>query len=126
MNFKIFKLVLEKAGEPEIKLPASAGYRKSKGIPTVTDFIFFGSKITVDSDCTQSLQWCPVLCDPIDHTLPGSFIHGILRARILQWVTIPFSRGSSQPMGQSQVSCICRQILYQLSYQGSPRLASSL
>ena len=87
-------------------------------------------------------------------------VHGILQARILEWVALPFSRGSSQPRDQTQVSCIarglpaepqgkpkntgvgslsllqhvfpteelnwgllcCRQILYQLNYQGSPML----
>ena len=39
-------------------------------------------------------QPCPVLCDPMDCSLPGSSVHGILQARILKWVAIPFSRGS--------------------------------
>jgi len=47
--------------------------------------------------------------------------HGILQATILEWVAFPFSRGSSQPRDQIQVSCI-RQILYQLSHKGSPRI----
>ena len=38
---------------------------------------------------------CLTLCDPVDCTLPGSSVHGILQARILKWVAIPFSRGSS-------------------------------
>ena len=41
-------------------------------------------------------QPCPTLCDPIDCSPPGSSVHGILQARILDWVAIPFSRGSSQ------------------------------
>ena len=40
-------------------------------------------------------QSCPTLCDPMDCTPPGSSVHGILQARILEWVTIPFSRGYS-------------------------------
>ena len=44
---------------------------------------------------TQSLQLCPTLCDLIDCSLPGSSVHGILQARILEWVSIPFSRRSS-------------------------------
>ena len=40
---------------------------------------------------------CPTLCDPVDCSPPGSFVHGILQARILVWVAISFSRGSSQP-----------------------------
>ena len=46
-------------------------------------------------------QSCPSLCDPMDYT-----VHGILQARILEWVAFPFSRGSSQPRDQNQVSCI--------------------
>ena len=41
-------------------------------------------------------QSCPVLCNLMDCSLPGSSVHGILQARMLEWVTIPFSRGSSQ------------------------------
>ena len=46
-------------------------------------------------------QLCPTLCDPMDYT-----VHGILQARILEWVAFPFSRGSSQPRDRTQVSCI--------------------
>ena len=42
---------------------------------------------------------------PMDCSSPGSSVHGILQARILEWVVIPFSRGSSQPRDQDQVSC---------------------
>ena len=45
-------------------------------------------------------------CDPMDCGLPGSLIHGILQARILEWVAIPFSRGSSWPRNWIQISCI--------------------
>ena len=51
-------------------------------------------------------QLCPTLCDPMDCSPPGSSVHGILQARILEWVAIPFSRGSSQPKDLTQVSCI--------------------
>jgi len=46
------------------------------------------------------------LCDPMDCSPPGSSVHGLLQARILEWVAIPFSTGSSQPRDQTQVSCI--------------------
>ena len=46
-------------------------------------------------------QSCPTLCDPVDYT-----VHGILRAKILEWVAVLFSRGSSQPKDQTQVSHI--------------------
>ena len=51
-------------------------------------------------------QSCPTLCDPIDCSPPGSSLHGILQARILEWVAISFSRGSSQPRDRTQVSHI--------------------
>ena len=46
-------------------------------------------------------QLCPTLCDTIDHR-----VHGILQARILEWVAVPFSKGSSQPRDRTQFSCI--------------------
>ena len=51
-------------------------------------------------------QLCPTLCNPMDGSLPGSSVHGILQARILGWVAIPFSRWSSWPRNWTQVSCI--------------------
>ena len=51
-------------------------------------------------------QSCLTLCDPMDYSLPGSSVHGILRARILEKVAILFSRESSQRRDQTQVSCI--------------------
>ena len=49
-------------------------------------------------------QLCLTLCDPMDCSPPGSSAHGILQARVLEWVAIPFSRGSSQPKDQTWVS----------------------
>ena len=51
-------------------------------------------------------QSCPTLCDPMDCSPPGSSVHGILQARMLEWVAAPFSRGSSQPRGQTWIFCI--------------------
>ena len=62
-------------------------------------------------------QACSPLCDPMDYT-----VHGMLQARILEWVAFPFTRGSSQPRDQAQASHNCRWILYQLSHKGSPRI----
>ena len=47
------------------------------------------------------VQSCLTLCDPMDYT-----VYGILQARILEWVAVPFSRGSFQPRDRTQVSCI--------------------
>ena len=52
------------------------------------------------------VQSCPTLCNPVDCTVSGASVHGILQARILEWVAVPFSRGSSQPRDGTQVSCI--------------------
>ena len=55
------------------------------------------------SEVTQS---CPTLCDPVDCSPPGSSVHGILQARILEWVAISFSREASQPRDRTQISRI--------------------
>ena len=52
------------------------------------------------------VQLCPTLCDPMDCSLPGSSVHEIHQARILEWVAVPFSRGSSRPRDRTWVSCI--------------------
>ena len=53
---------------------------------------------------SEGAQSCPTLCDPMDCSLPGSSVHGIFQARVPEWVAISFSRGSSQPRDQTQVS----------------------
>ena len=61
------------------------------------------------------LQLCSTLCNPTDYNLLVSSVHGILQARILEWVAVPSSRGSSRPRDQtlmSYVSCIGRGFLY--------------
>ena len=55
---------------------------------------------------SEVAQLCPTLCDPMDSSLPGSAIHGIFQARILEWTAISFSRGSSRPRDWTLVSCI--------------------
>ena len=52
----------------------------------------------------KSLQSCPTLCNPMDCSMPGSFVRGIFQARVLKWVAISFSRGSSQPRDQTPIS----------------------
>ena len=63
----------------------------------------------------KPLQSCPGLCDSMAHSPPGSSVHGILQARMLEWVAMPSSRGSFLPMEGthiSYVSCISRWVLY--------------
>ena len=59
----------------------------------------------------KSLQSCPTLCDPMDCSPPGSSVHGILQARILEWVAISFSRGIFPTQGSNPGLPDCRQIL---------------
>ena len=56
--------------------------------------------------CVLLVQSYPTLCSPLNSSLPGSSVYGILQARILEWVAKPSSRGSSQPRDRTQVSCI--------------------
>ena len=70
-------------------------------------------------DVLRHFSHVPPLCDPMDCSLPGSCVHGILQATIQGWVAILFSSGSSQPRDQTHVSygfCIGRQVLYHLSF----------
>ena len=65
---------------------------------------------------------CLTLCDPVDCSLPGSSVHGIFWVRILEWVAISYSRGSSPFRDWTCifcVSCIGSRVLYQPSHQGS-------
>ena len=59
-----------------------------------------------DVSCVLVTQSCPTLCDPMDCSPPGFSVHGILQARILEWIAIPFTRGTSQPRDRTLVSCI--------------------
>ena len=65
--------------------------------------------------CWLCAQSCLTLCNPMDCSLPGSSIHGIFQARILEWVAISFCRGSTRPKDRTHLSCVScldRQILY--------------
>ena len=58
---------------------------------------------------SEVTQLCTTLCDLMDCSLPGSSIHGIFQARVLEWVAISFSRGSSRPRDRSRVSLVAGQ-----------------
>ena len=63
----------------------------------------------------QITQSCPTLCNPVNPNPPGSSVHGIFQARLLEWVAISYSRISSQPRDRTHtscISCIGRKILY--------------
>ena len=72
-------------------------------------YIIIDSSTT--NDCfyeseSEVAQLCPTLCNPVDCNPPGSSVHGILQTRILEWVAISFSKGSSRPRDRTQVSRI--------------------
>ena len=61
-------------------------------------------------------QSCPTLCDPMDCSLQGSSIHGVFQGRVLEWVAISFSRGSSWPRDQTRVSLTVDRCFYHLRH----------
>ena len=69
---------------------------------------------------SEVAQSCPTLCDPMDYSPPGSSIHGIFQAGVLEWVAISFSRGSARPRDRTCPARIAGQTLYHLSHQGIP------
>ena len=72
-------------------------------------FIFF--RVNVNWIKILGVLSCPTRWDPMDCRLPGSSVHGILQARMLEWLSISFSRGSSQTRAQTQVSYIASRFL---------------
>ena len=86
----------------EIRVPVWLSFGKSclPGLQAPTCFLC----LHVARVCAESLQSCPTLCDPMDRSPPGSSVHGILQARILEWVAISFSRGSSWPRDRIHIS----------------------
>ena len=83
---------------PSLSPASYEGVELGRGL----EFRQLGSKWS-ESEVAQS---CPTLFDPMDCNLPGSSLHGILQARVLEWVAISFSRGSSPPRDWTLVSRI--------------------
>ena len=69
---------------------------------------------------SEVAQSCPTLFDPMDCSLPGSSVHGIFQARVLEWIAISFSRGSSQPRVWTRVSHIVDRCFTIWAYWWSP------
>ena len=96
-----------------------------ESLPPIMETLSFNPSV-----CVLVTQLCPTLCDPMDCSPPDSSVHGILQARILEQVAIPFSRGSFQPKNQTQVFWIAgrfftvsatRETLYNSDLQGIPK-----
>ena len=93
---------------------ASSGSRVSEwydqhSIKRICCFIWNGNLYTknkLSKVYVLVAQLCPTLCDPMCCSPPDSSVHGVLQARILEWVAVPFSRGSYWPSGWTWVSCI--------------------
>ena len=73
----------------------------------------------------KSLQSCPTLYDPMNGSLPGSSVHGILQTRILEWIAMSFSWGSSQPRAQTWVSYIAG-VFFTIWSPGKPKPPTNL
>ena len=71
----------------------------------------------LQSVCAQS---CPTLCNLMDHNPPVSSVNGIFLARILEWIAMPSSRGSSQPRDQTHIFCIASGSFYCLATREAP------
>ena len=71
------------------------------------------------SESESEVAQCPTLCDPMDCSLSSSSVHGIFQARVLEWIAISFSKGSSLPRNRTQISSIAGIRFYRLSHQGS-------
>ena len=78
-------------------------------------FVYCTVQLCIECMCAKLLQLCPTLWDPVEFSFPASSVHEILQARILEWVVMPSSRGSSLPRDWTDVlyvSCTGRRVLY--------------
>ena len=78
----------------------SLNHKTAREVPLLKSEIFISTLLCLVA------QSCLTLCNPVDCSLPGSSVHGISQARILEWGAISFSRGSSRPRDETQVSRI--------------------
>ena len=87
----------------------------------------FAGMITCKLKWSEVAQSCPTLCHPVNCSLLHSSVYGIFQARVLEWVVISFSKGSSRHRDQTLVSHIAsRHFIYHLSHQRSPSLKASV
>ena len=91
---------------PLFVTPWTAAYRTPLSMGFSRQEYWSGLPFPSPESESEVAQSYPTLRDPVDCTPPGSSIHGILQARILEWVAISSSRGSSQPRDQIEVSCV--------------------
>ena len=88
-------------GKQKLVLGFTLRVRESKDLKFTSRFLAWPN----DRYVCLVAQFCLTLCNPMDCNLPGSSVHGVFQARILEWVAIPFSRGFSGPRDRTHVSC---------------------
>ena len=118
---KIPHLELCSQGRGQEQLPPQIGHQISfRTSPALASLpVKWVARLVSDGILRSEVaQSSATLCDPMGCSLPGFSIHGIFQARILEWVAISFSRGSSQPRNRTLCFLHCRQTLYPLSHQG--------
>ena len=86
--------------------PSPMGFSRQEFMSVQIFIVYF----SIDSE-SEVAQSCPTLCNPVDCSLPGSTVPGILQARILEWVSISFSRGIFPAQGSNPSLLHCRQTL---------------
>ena len=86
-------------------------------------YLIYLMKSESESEVSQS---CQTLCNPVDCSPPGFSIHGILQARMLEWVASSFSRGSSRPRDRTQVSRIAGRCFYLWASREYPNLPDTI
>ena len=98
---------------PHLAIPVLCSSEDSPFVGPLNTEVLFEEKMRSDDDlcgnvtlCGLVAQPCLILCDPTDCSPPDFSVHGILQARILEWIAIPFSRETSQPRDRALVSCI--------------------
>ena len=87
---------------PSSSLPCILHSSNTKAFATL--FMLFCLELVALYVHAKSLQSCPTVCDPMHCSQPGSSVQGVLQARILEWVAVPFCRGSSWPRDWTGVS----------------------
>ena len=87
-----------------LRYPNFSTLRPGGEKPLSVEIVSICSHSTTQKVKSEVAQSCPTLCDPMDCSLPGSFVHGIFQARVLEWVAISFSRRASQPRDWTRVS----------------------
>ena len=109
-----------------IQHDACVGFRQTyiKFSSTAHELRLWPLPLSIALALSFSRVW--LFCDPMDCSPPGSSVHGILQAKILEWVAISFSRGSSWPRDQTLIFCIHRQILYHWATWEAPYLSISV